>query len=75
MPTDDDRPELTRMTVNLMPKAADALNAVSQRERESKTDAVNRALQLYDFISRQAAAGTRILLEAPDGQQRAVEFL
>lgn len=62
-----DRMTLTRTTVNLAPKAAEALNAASEREGYSRTDTINRAIQLYDMISGFIADGNKILVRQPDG--------
>lgn len=59
--------QLTRLTVNLTPKAADALAAAASRERDSRTDTVNRALIVYDMITREKASGVRVKLESNDG--------
>jgi hypothetical protein len=73
---DDARPELTRVTVNLMPRAAEAMRLAARREELSQTDTINRALQVYDFLSARNAAGFRFLLTNPDdGAITEVEFL
>lgn len=41
---------LTRLTVNLTPKAAQALEQAVVVTGDSKTDTVNRALQAYAYI-------------------------
>ena len=65
--TTDERPEgddskLTRMTFNLVPPAAEALGHVSALMRHSKTDSVNRAIQLYDYLMEHQAKGETIHL-------------
>lgn len=42
--------ELTKVTVNLTPRAVEALDAASERTRDSKTDTINRALQVYQLV-------------------------
>ena len=41
---------LTRVTVNLNRQALHALEALSERTGYSKTDAINRALQIYMIV-------------------------
>lgn len=58
-------PELTKITVNLIPAAADALQNAADRDRLSRTDIMNRALQVYDFVSTQLAGGKTLGLVDP----------
>ncbi|MDQ2873984.1 MAG: hypothetical protein M3Y33_03870 [Actinomycetota bacterium] len=60
-----DKTALERMTVNLIPKAAEALGTAAAREGLSKTDTVNRALQLYDYVTGLTAAGAEVLIRTP----------
>jgi hypothetical protein len=39
-----------RITVSLIDKASRALDAAAKRSGMNKTDVVNRALQVYDYI-------------------------
>lgn len=41
---------LTKLTVNLIPAAMEALNNTAERLGDTRTDTVNRALQLYAAI-------------------------
>jgi hypothetical protein len=41
---------LTRVTINLNRKALNALEAVSEATGYSKTDTINRALLIYEFV-------------------------
>lgn len=41
---------LTRITVNLTPRAIGVLNAIMARTGDSKTDTINRALLAYDVV-------------------------
>lgn len=65
--TANSRPALTKLTVNLTPKSVKALDAASGIEELSKTDTVNRALQLYGYLSTHLAAGYEILLRDRSG--------
>jgi predicted transcriptional regulator len=57
--------KLTRLTVNLTPKTAEALDHVAALTRDSRTDSVNRAIQFYDFMMTYQAQGSAILLRHP----------
>jgi hypothetical protein len=41
---------LERVTVNLTPRSAKALDDVVQLTQDTKTDVINRALQVYAFL-------------------------
>jgi hypothetical protein len=43
---------LERVTVNLTPRSAKALDDVVQRTQDTKTDVINRALQVYAFLEK-----------------------
>lgn len=66
--------ELTRLTVNLMPKAARALTDVAALNEETRTDAVNRAIQLYYIWSEVTADGGEFYIRR-DGQMARIEML
>ena len=50
------------ITVRLIPKTEDELRRLHARTSLSKTDVVNRAITLYEFIDAQQRAGQEILL-------------
>jgi hypothetical protein len=57
------RPALSeRITVALIPKAADDLQRLQDRTGLSKTDLTNRAITLYEFIDAQMRAGRDVLV-------------
>jgi len=57
------RPTLAdRITVALIPQAADDLQHLQDRTGLSKTDIVNRAISLYDFINTQLREGRDLLI-------------
>jgi hypothetical protein len=66
---------LTRVTVNLVPKAAVALKESAALEGISRTDVVNRAVQLYAMFVAETTLGSKVLLRAPDASMREVTFL
>ncbi|WP_345439254.1 hypothetical protein [Actinoallomurus vinaceus] len=43
---------LERVTVNLTPRSAKALDDVVQLTRDTKTDVINRALQVYAYVEK-----------------------
>jgi hypothetical protein len=51
---------IRRLTVNLSPRAVRALELAAERTGDTKTDAVNRALQVYAFIEEVNTTGGRI---------------
>ena len=55
-------PAAERITVALIPKVAGILRRLQDRKNLSKTDIVNRAVTLYDFIDAQLDAGRDILI-------------
>ena len=55
-------PVAERITVALIPKVAGILHRLQNRKNLSKTDIVNRALTLYDFVEAQLDAGRDILI-------------
>lgn len=57
-----------RVTVSLTPKASQALAAVAGREHLSKTAVINRALQLYGYVSRLGSQGGELLAREPGAE-------
>lgn len=65
-----------RITVALIPKASADLAALQDRTGLSKTDLVNRAITLYEFIDGQAAAGNDLIVkDRKTGETQLVRFL
>lgn len=58
-----------RITVALIARASEDLRRVQERTGMSKTDIVNRALTLYEFIDRRLAEGSDILLRSEGAGQ------
>lgn len=67
--------ELTRLTVNLTPKSDAALTNLANRTDLNRTDLVNRALQLYDYVDKATEAGMQLMLRGPDGQLDLIKIL
>lgn len=55
------------LTVKLIPKAAEDLASTRERSKLSQVDIVNRALSLYEFLDKERASGTVLLLRHTDG--------
>jgi hypothetical protein len=56
------QPPVERITVPLITQVADDLKLLQTRTRLSKTDVVNRAITLYEFIDAQLRDGKDILV-------------
>jgi hypothetical protein len=66
---------LTRVTVNLTPRAVTALDALAVAGPMSKTDAINRALRTAGRLARYADADGAVVLLAGDGRQVEIEVV
>jgi len=64
-----------RITVALIPDAADHLQQLVTSTGLSKTDVVNRAISLYRFIDAQLRTGHDLLIRDPSGQTQLVKLL
>jgi hypothetical protein len=63
-----------RITVSLVAKAQEDLQKTHDRTGRSKTDIINRAITLYEFIEGELDAGAEIVIHR-DGQDQYVKFL
>jgi hypothetical protein len=68
-------PSLTKLTVNITSKTVAALDQAVEVNDESKTDAANRAIQAYAFLTRMVSEGWELTLKDPDGREKAIQFL
>jgi len=67
---------LTKLTVNLVARAVAALDDVALLTGDTKTDSVNRAIQVYAFLEReQRTRGKRIFLIDDDNKMERVQLL
>lgn len=57
---------LTRLTVNLTPRSVEALGRLVEGTRNSKTDCINRALQVCAYLEAATAAGGALYLGPGD---------
>ncbi|MEU8371985.1 hypothetical protein AB0C22_02550 [Micromonospora sp. NPDC048894] len=64
-----------KITVNLIVRAWTALEDACRLTGESKTDAVNRSIQLYAFMQKSIQSGHVIKLVGPDGKEREIHLL
>lgn len=64
-----------RITVTLHPKSRSALDTLTAEHTLSSTETVNRALQLYAYVSAEQAAGGKVRIHRPDGDVETVAFL
>lgn len=55
--------ELDRVTLNLVPRSAEALADAMRLTGDNKTDCVNKALPVYAYIEQVLANGGRILVQ------------
>jgi hypothetical protein len=56
---------LVRISVNLNSRASRALREAADMTGHSKTDCVNRALQIYEFVEKVLADGGNIYVRQP----------
>jgi hypothetical protein len=59
---DISRQTFEQITVNLISKAVDDLLLLQERTGLSRTDVVNRAITVYEFITRQMDGGHEVLV-------------
>ena len=66
---------LESVTVNLTHRASLALESAARLTGDSKTDTINRALQIYAFLEEIVVNGGAILVqESKDARPRLIEF-
>jgi hypothetical protein len=66
---------IDRITVALVRKAAEDLQLLQDRTGLSKTDLVNRAITLYEFLDSQIQAGRELLVrDTETGETQIVRF-
>jgi hypothetical protein len=72
----DARRAAERITVALIPKAAEDLQRLQDRTGFSKTDLTNRAITLYEFIDAQLREGRDLLIrDAKTGETQVIRLL
>lgn len=69
-------PELTRVTINLLPKVFCELSELMRRNGFNKTVAINRAITVYDLIDRSTRDGEQLVFRnRATGRERTVEII
>jgi hypothetical protein len=69
-------PQADRITVALIPQSADHLQALQGRTGLSKTDIVNRAISLYEFVDSQMRADQDLIIrDKKTGETQLIRFL
>jgi hypothetical protein len=67
---------LERVTVNLIARASDALRRLSDRTGDSRTDNINRAIQIYEYLDDITSRGGAIYVrESKDSELQLVKML
>jgi hypothetical protein len=72
MPSDG---QVERITVSLIPRTTTALAELSSVTGMSKTDLVNRAVQLLHFVHEVESGGEHLLIRRADGEVERVHLL
>lgn len=66
---------LEKVTVNLIPRASRALRSASKLTGDSKTDTINRALQIYAYLEEINSQGGAIYVrESEDSEVRLLKM-
>jgi hypothetical protein len=68
---------LTRVTANFTPRAVAALDRVSTKTGDSRTDVLNMAVMAYEAVLDliEEGDGRNLTVKLPDGQVRVVRFI
>ena len=71
------RTGLSRLSVNLNSETSETLSELLARRGITATEAVRRALQVYNYLDAERAAGSRLQLvePRPDGHQHIRELV
>lgn len=68
--------ELERITVNLIPRASAALALAAELSGDTRTDTINRALQVYAYLLHVKQEGGGVYTrEQADANLHQIEFL
>ena len=62
---------LERVTVNLIPRSSRALQSAHETTGDTKTDTINRALQVYAYLVYLETSGGEIFVQEPGAETRA----
>jgi hypothetical protein len=72
---DSTNQQYTRLSVNLNDEAANALRRVSKKRQVSITEAVRRAIAIYDLVEHELDAGSKVQIVDPSGHVRELFLL
>ncbi len=64
----------TRLSINIAPDVAEALQQAAQQRNTTLTNTVARAISLLKYVDEVRARGANILVEEPDGRIYQIEF-
>jgi hypothetical protein len=54
--------DLTKVTFNAVPKTVVCLEGITETSGDTRTDVLNRAVQVYAFLAAAMATGDRLLI-------------
>ncbi|NJP52885.1 hypothetical protein HCJ93_23160 [Streptomyces sp. SBST2-5] len=64
-----------RYSVTLVPPAVDAISKLVDATGLTKTDVINRAVQIYAFLEERMAKGNDVMLRSPSGDYERVHIV
>ncbi|MGK5627067.1 hypothetical protein [Streptomyces sp. URMC 123] len=67
--------ESERYSVTFVPAAVQAVQELTEISGLSKSDVINRAVQVYAFLAREMAEGRHVLLRTEDGTLERVHIV
>ncbi|MET0417286.1 MAG: hypothetical protein ABW022_14840 [Actinoplanes sp.] len=73
--TPDAGGSLTKLTANMNERSMTALAAAAETTGFSRTDCLNRAIQLYAYIEKLRRDGGRLLVQNPEGKTQTLDIL
>lgn len=72
--TPDNLKPLTKISLNMIPRAVAAIEQAADITGDSRTDVINRAVQLYAFTEAIQHAGGFLMVHNPDGTTYRLEL-
>lgn len=72
--TDETR-TLERLSVNMIPRTSQALKLVTEVTKDTKTDTINRAIQVYAYMMGIVHAGGEVYVRKDGGELEKLTFL
>ncbi|AOP46064.1 hypothetical protein SL103_07250 [Streptomyces lydicus] len=67
--------ESERYSVTFVPAAVQAVHDLTEVSGLSKSDVINRAVQVYAFLAREMAGGRQLMLRNEDGSLERVHIV